>query len=380
MFGITKDGNFHGASIPHLTAPFDKLADTLKIKTAELKTRLKTIKSKLNAYRSKRPWPLRDDKILTSWNALMIRAMTDASLVLGEPAYRDSAIKAAEFLWQAHFKQPGELRRFSFENKTSLLATQPDHAFLAVAYVALYDATHDEKWLNRAVDLAEAMHKLFLDGEARDYFMAKTDDPIPQPKVRSDQPLPSGNAVALELFSKLSRRTLSLDHRQRANDVLAASSGIAAQSPGNAGYLLKSADEFLRGELGHVQFLGKGRVRVELERTSATKGQLHIAIAKGWHINAHKPLEDHYIPTQVNLQGPGDPMPTAVNYPEPIVQKLGFADADMALYDGRFKIDFELPDMGKSARAILFLAQACNDKICLDPETLSMTLMPMADK
>ena len=378
VFAITKDGNFHGASIPHLSEPVDKLAGTLKIPAGELKARLAKIKSQLNAYRSKRPWPLRDDKILTSWNGLMIRALADASGVLSQPAYRAAALKAAEFLWQNHYKQPGELRRFSFEGKTSLLATQPDHAFLAVAYVALFDATGDDKWLRRAGELAEVMHKLFLDGEARDYYMAKTDDPIPQPKVRSDQPLPSGNAAALELFSKLSRRTLSLDHRQRANDVLAASSGIAAQSPGTSGYLLKSADEFLRGELGHVQFLGKGKVRVALERSSPTKGTLHVTIAEGWHINAHKPLQDHYIPTQVNLQGPGDPMPAAVKYPKPIVQKLGFADADMALYEGTFSIAFELPSGEKAARAILFLAQACSDKICLDPETLSMTLMPMA--
>ena len=380
VFGITKDGNFHGGSIPYLTAPIGKLADTLKLNAGDLAARLATIKSRLNDYRSKRPWPLRDDKILTSWNALMIRALADASGVLSEPAYRDSAAKAAEFLWRAHFKQPGELRRFSFEGKTSLLATQPDHAFLAVAFVALYDATRDAKWLRRASELADVMHKLFLDGEARDYYMAKTDDPIPQPKVRSDQPLPSGNAVALELFAKLSRRTLSLEPRQRASDVLAASSGIAAQSPITSGYLLKSADEFLRGELGRVQFLGKGRVRVELKRTTPTKGTLHVTIAKGWHINAHKPLQDHYIPTQVNLQGPGDPMPTAVKYPKAIVQKLGFADDDMALYEGEFSIAFELPSGEKTARAILFLAQACSDKICLDPETLSMTLMPMPEK
>ena len=327
--------------------------------------------------RDKRSPPLRDDKILTGWNALMIRTMADAAVILKAPRYSEAAARAAEHLWQAHFKAPGELRRFSFEGKTSLLATQPDHAFLAVAFTALYDATGEPKWLERAEQLTKRMHALFLDEAAGDYIMAKSDASIPDAKIRTDQPVPSGNAVALELYSKLARRTMSNEYRQRAHTVLAAVSGVAAGSPASSGYVLKSADEFLRGELGTVQFLALGRVRIALTRMDNTRARLDIEIAPGWHINAHKPLEDHFIPTVVSLQGPGKPEPTDVAYPKALVRKLGFAENKMALYEGKITIPVTLPKRDDPIRAVQFAAQACSDKVCLAPETLRLTLTPM---
>ena len=304
VFGITKDGNFHGKSIPHLASPPAKIATEMGTTPAKLHARLDAIRTTLNGIRAKRPPPLRDDKILTGWNALMIRTMANAAVILDAPRYRDAAARAGEHLWQAHFEAPGELRRFAFEGKTSLLATQPDHAYLAVAFVALYDATGDAKWLARAERLVERMHAAVLRQGAGDYIMAKSDGTIPAAKIRTDQPVPSGNAVALELYAKLARRTMSSEYRQRAHTLLAAVTGVAAGAPGSSGYVLKSTDELLRGELGTVQFLARGRVRVALTRLGDDSARLDVEIAPGWHINAHKPLEDHFIPTVVSSAGP----------------------------------------------------------------------------
>ena len=176
----------------------------------------------------------------------------------------------------------------------------------------------------RAEHLVERMHALFFDKGAGDYIMAQSDGTIPAAKIRTDQPVPSGNAVALELYAKLARRTMSSEYRQRAHTLLAAVTGVAAGAPGSSGYVLKSADELLRGELGSVQFLARGRVRVALTRLGDDSARLDVEIAPGWHINAHKPLEDHFIPTVVSLQGPGKPQPTKVAYPEALERKLGF--------------------------------------------------------
>ncbi|MGI9410383.1 MAG: DUF255 domain-containing protein, partial [Hyphomicrobiaceae bacterium] len=354
VFGITKEGNFHGKSIPHLAHPHATIAKETGTPLAKHHTRMDAIRSRLNDIRSKRPPPLRDDKILTGWNALMIRTMANAAVILKAPRYSIAAARAAEHLWQAHFNEPGELRRFAFEGKTSLLATQPDHAFLAVAFIALYDATGEAKWLERAEQLTKRMHALFFDKEAGDYIMAKSDGTIPDAKIRTDQPVPSGNAVALELYAKLARRTMSNEYRQRAHNVLAAVSGVAAGSPASSGYVLKSADELLRGELGTVQFLALGRVRIALTRLDNDRAKLDIEIAPGWHINAHKPLEDHFIPTVVSLQGPGKPKPANVGYPEALERKLGFAENKMALYEGKLTIPVTLPERDKPVRAIVF--------------------------
>ena len=379
LFDVSEDGNFHGDSIPWLNAPLTETAKTLGMPMADLDRRLAVIKDKLRAFRDKRPPPLRDDKILTGWNALMIRAMADASVILSEPKYFEAASRAADFLWAEHYVATKELRRFSFEGQvTPLLATQPDYAYFGAALITLYDASQDDKWLKRAETIGEEMHKLFHDGEVGDYVMARTDDPIPPAKIRNDQPVPSGSAVALELFSKLARRTLSTEYLQRAHKTLAAISGIATQSAASSGYALKSADELLRGELGTIQYIGKGRVRVSLERREKGELSINLHIAPGWHVNAHKPLEDHFIPTVVGLQGPDDPKPVGVDYPKPVVQKLGFADNEMALYEGSISIPVKLADDAKPPRSVTLQAQACSDKICLDPETLVLTLKPTA--
>ncbi len=366
--GITADGNFHGSSIPHL----DPDAGTGGAQLAKLTA----LKSRLNAARAGRDAPLRDDKVLTGWNALMIHGFADAAIALASKKYRDVASAAARFVWREHFERPGELRRFSFEGAARLSATQPDYALLASAFVRLYDSSGDAVWLQRAEQLADAMHIRFLDREAGDYVMARTDDPIPPAKVRTDQPLPSGNAAALELYARLARRTLSPDHRQRAHDLLAAVSGAAVQAPISSGYALKAADELLRGELGGVQYLGNGQVRVQLKRGGGGLPRLEIKIADGWHINGHRPLEDHFVATVVGLAGPGDPQPSAVGYPEAVVRKLGFSDKPMALYEGQVVIPVTLAKSGRAPRALTITAQACSDKICLDPETLVMTLRP----
>ncbi len=377
--GITEKGNFHGTSIPHLPAPLSAVADKNATGASDVREKLTRIKQQLNAARNKRAAPLRDDKVLTSWNAMLIRTLADAAIILNDKRYVEAAGKAAEFIWTAHRTAEGDLKRFSFEGKTSALnGTQPDYAYLAMSYVALFDATGDVNWLNRAVKLVADMNRLFADRDAGDYIMARTNDPIPPAKIRSDQPVPSGNSVALELLSKLSRRTLTVEYRQQANRLLASLSGGAARTPVSSGYTLKSADEFLRGELGTVQFLGKGQVRVALDQSNPDQPKLDVRIAPGWHINAEKPLEDAYIATKVSAQGKGDPKLSAIGYPQPIVRKLGFASGDMALYEGGFTIPLTLDSSDPRPRTIQFTAQACSDKICLEPETLNMTLMPKA--
>lgn len=376
LLGISTDGNFDGASIPHQPDTISEIARSSGTTPPILAARLTAIKAKLNTARARRNPPLRDDKILTAWNALMIRAFADAAIALDEPRYRDAALKAAEFLWREHYVKPGGLRRFSFEGRTSLAATQPDYALLALAFTRLYDATAATTWLQRAEYLAAGMHQRFHDPDGGDYVMARTDDPLPPAKVRADHPLPSGNAVALELFAKLARRTLTSDHLQRAHSLLAALSGAAAKAPVSSGYTLKSADELLRGELGRVQYLGKGRVRVHLQASTSGEPVLEIIIADGWHINAHEPLEEHYIATELALLGADTRQHWTVAYPQPVVRKLRFADKPMALYEGRVLIPVQRAPSGQPPRALRFTAQACSDSICLAPETVVMTLRP----
>ena len=91
------------------------------------------------------------------------------------------------------------------------MVRNPIMPILALSYVTLFDATGRSLWLQRAEQLTKEMDRLFSDRDAGDYIKAKTDDPVPPAKIRSDQPVLSGNSVALGLLSKLSRRTLTVE-------------------------------------------------------------------------------------------------------------------------------------------------------------------------
>ena len=155
--GITKDGNFNGASIPHLPVPMAELAQRRTAASADVYKRLATLKQKLNEVRNNRAAPLRDDKVLTSWNAMLIRTLADAAIVLQEKRYADAAGKAADFIWSIHHTKAGNLKRFSFEGKVSALnGTQPDYAYLALSYVTLFDATGRSVCLTFGVPISMA--------------------------------------------------------------------------------------------------------------------------------------------------------------------------------------------------------------------------------
>ena len=104
--------------------------------------------------RGKRQALKRDDKVLTGWNAMMVRALADASVVLKEPRYLKAAIRAQEFLMEKLGGSKGELKRSYFEGAASLGATQADYAFTALASLALYDATEEQRWLKGGERLA----------------------------------------------------------------------------------------------------------------------------------------------------------------------------------------------------------------------------------
>ncbi|HHL21026.1 MAG TPA: hypothetical protein ENJ52_05805, partial [Aliiroseovarius sp.] len=104
--------------------------------------------------------------------------------------------------------------------------------------------------------------------------------------------------------------------------------------------------------------------------TRAGQVTFTLTMKPGWHVNAHAPLEDYFIPT--SLEVAGRPLP-ADAYPAPQVKALGFNPAPLALYDGTLTLRAPLPATDTPARAKLTL-QSCNDEICLAPEELDFTL------
>ena len=107
--------------------------------------RLDGIRERLYQVRERRLHPLRDDKVLTSWNGMMIRALAEAADALAEPSYAEAAARAAAFLWRHNRRDDGGLWRVWLDGEASTSGLVQDYAHLAHAFVALHDVTPGEQ-------------------------------------------------------------------------------------------------------------------------------------------------------------------------------------------------------------------------------------------
>ena len=205
VFSITASGNFKdelsgketGFNIPHL-----------KDYTANGNNELETAREKLFNIREKRIHPLKDDKILTDWNGLMIAALAKAAIVLDEPAYLDAAEKAAEFVLNSISKGERLLKRYR-NDVAALDAHLDDYAFMSWGLLELYEATFATKYLSQSLDLMNIMVEDFWDDKNGGFFLGsdQSEKLIVRSKTAYDGAIPSGNSVAVMNMVKLTRIT-----------------------------------------------------------------------------------------------------------------------------------------------------------------------------
>ncbi len=159
---------------PQLKQTLSQVATSQNMTVPELQTRMRAINDKLLLVREQRARPLLDTKILTSWNGLMIRGLADAGRYLNQPAYVQSAAKAAEFLWDRSYVD-GRLRRTFTAGEARLNAYLDDYAFLIDGLLALHEASGNELWLQRAAELQQQQNELFWDENLGGYYFTSTD-------------------------------------------------------------------------------------------------------------------------------------------------------------------------------------------------------------
>lgn len=195
-YGITKEGNFEGETILNL------------IGNKEYKKTNETIQKgneRLFSYREKRTKLHMDDKILTSWNGLMIGAMAKASQVFSDDRYIKAAQKAQKFL-EEHLTNPkGRLFVRYRDGDAANDGQLDDYAFYIFGLLELYDATLNPSYLEKAIQLSHTMISLFFDQKAGGFYMYAHDRQslISRPKECYDGALPSGNSVAAYVLSRL---------------------------------------------------------------------------------------------------------------------------------------------------------------------------------
>lgn len=164
-------------------------------------------KKTLLAYRNQRPRPRLDDKTLTSWNALMLKGYVDAYKTFGTQAYLESALKNAAFISERQLKENGALFHNYKDGKSSINGFLEDYAFTIEAFIALYQATMDEQWLQFSKQMADYALAQFLDSEKQMfYFTSKTDPAIVSRNFEyRDNVVPASNSVMAKNLFLLSK-------------------------------------------------------------------------------------------------------------------------------------------------------------------------------
>ena len=200
------------------------------------------IRARLLEAREHRVRPALDDKRLTSWNALMITALTEAGAALDEPEYTAAATACAEFVLRDLRDERGRLLRTYNHGQGRIGAYLEDHAFLLEALIALFEASCQERWFTEALVLAEDMISRFADPEHGGFFSTPADgEPlIARRKDLEDTPIPSGSSSAAVGLLRLAELTGEVEYERHAVSVLALIRDIAPRHPTAFGHALQA--------------------------------------------------------------------------------------------------------------------------------------------
>jgi hypothetical protein len=231
-YDVSSVGNFEGKNILHVSQPEQELADVEDISLEVLRTRLKQGRELLFQAREQRIKPGRDEKILTSWNGLMLRSFAEAARYLDRPDYLQVAQRNATFLLAA-MRQNGRLLRTYKDGRAHLNGYLEDYAFLADGLLALYEASFDPRWFREARELMDQAIVLFADEQHGGFFDTGKDHEtlVSRPKDIMDNAIPAGNSIAAEVLLRLTALSGEQSYRQRAEEYLQGLSTVVLQHP-----------------------------------------------------------------------------------------------------------------------------------------------------
>ena len=256
-FDVTERGNFEGHNILHTPRYPDVVAHTLGITEERLQEVIARGKQVLFEAREHRVKPGRDEKILTSWNGLMLRAFAEAAAAFDRDDYRAAAVKNAEFVLDKLGTGEGRLLRSYKDGQAKFNAYLEDYSFYAAGLISLYEATFDLRWFEEARRLVDTMIAQFADEEGGGFFDTSADHEslVTRPKDLYDNATPSGNSVAVETLLRLAELTGEGSYRDRAERVLGSLAGPMGQHPTAFGHLLCALD-FHVGPVKEVALVG----------------------------------------------------------------------------------------------------------------------------
>ncbi|MGD8537332.1 MAG: thioredoxin domain-containing protein [Candidatus Aminicenantes bacterium] len=226
VFNIEEKGNYSeeisgtktGANILHLTRELEETAKDLKMSVKDLELRMESLRTKLFKWREKRERPLRDDKVLTDWNGLMIAALAKAARSFNRQDYLVAAEKASDFIFSHMRKKDGQLLHRYRDGESKINAYADDYAFMIWGQIEMYEASFQEKHFRRALELNDTFTHHFWDKKnGAFFFTANTSEALYiRQKESYDGATPSSNSVAMLNLLRLSRMTGRSEYEEKA--------------------------------------------------------------------------------------------------------------------------------------------------------------------
>jgi uncharacterized protein YyaL (SSP411 family) len=216
-YGVSEEGNFEGRNILNVTRPLDQVGAAAGLSLEEAQVVLSRARRTLYDARQSRPAPLRDEKILTAWNGLVISALARAGFVLDRQDFLEQAERTARFVLSS-LRSEGRLLRSYGEGRARFNAYLDDYAALIAGLIDLYESTGEIGWFRDAVQLQEVLDEHYWDSGSAGYFMTSDDHEqlLTREKPAYDGAMPSGNSLALMNLVRLHALTLNDAYRARA--------------------------------------------------------------------------------------------------------------------------------------------------------------------
>ena len=255
-FGMTAAGNFEGANILHLPQAPDLAAAHFDMTPAAWQRALAAVKARLYAVRRRRVQPGLDDKILASWNGMMLASLAEAARVLQRDDYAAAAERAGEFLLTAMMDGRGRLYRSHRDGRSRLNGYLEDYANMIDALLELYQLSFVEKWFSEACRLADIALERFKADDGGFYDTSDDHETlIVRPRNMQDNVTPSGNAMMAKQLLRLSAYTGKTRYDQAGRSILKLLTAAMAQYPQAFAESLNAADMLIQG-IAEVAIVG----------------------------------------------------------------------------------------------------------------------------
>ena len=370
IYDVSQAGNFSGSNILRLRRGWKEVLTAAEIPLEDwVKVNIQA-KAKLLKQRQKTALPAIDKKMITAWNALMIKALFEAGYYFQNTHWVAQAEKSMEVLLASNVDEQGNLKRYSIAGQTSTAqAALDDYAFLIEALIAQYDVTSNQDALAHSEMLTQKMLSLFksdTDGGFNLYQTTAKDGVLHNIESIEDQNYPSAYASAILVLNQLFQRTGKLKYQLAAKKA-ASRVNVASAQPERYATFYNST---LGIAIDKHYYFANGHGVVRFEKVSMEEGFVivaNIAMDDGWHINSNSPGNKQLIPTHFSVSNI-----ETKDYPEGQVYNAAFMEDAIQVWGGSFQLKSQRLSV-QAFSEIKLHVQACSDTFCLPEEMITTT-------